>query len=57
MASPHAAGVAALILSKHPDATPATVRSILQNSADDLGAPGWDPVFGYGRVNARRAVQ
>src|SRR5688572_20270095 len=57
MASPHAAGVAALVLSRYPAATPAEVRAILQSSADDLGTPGWDPVFGHGRVNARRAVQ
>jgi subtilisin family serine protease len=57
MASPHAAGVAALILSKNPSLTPVQVREILRNSSDDLGTPGWDPVFGAGRVNARRAVQ
>ena len=57
MASPHAAGVAALILSKNPAATPDQVRQKLRDSADDLGTPGWDPLFGYGRVNARRAVQ
>lgn len=56
MASPHAAGVAALILSKNPSLTPAQVRSILAASADDLGSPGWDPVFGHGRINARKAV-
>jgi serine protease len=57
MASPHAAGVAALVLSKNPMLLPEQVRAILRNSADDLGAPGWDPVFGAGRVNALRAVQ
>ena len=57
MASPHAAGVAALVLSKNPALTPPEVRAILRASSDDLGTPGWDPVFGYGRVNARRAVQ
>jgi|GEM_PF-6736404 len=57
MASPHAAGVAALVLSKNPSLTPAQVRAILRSSSQDLGTPGWDPVFGYGRVNARRAVQ
>lgn len=57
MASPHAGGVAALILSKNPNLTPAEVRSILAKSSDDLGAPGWDPVFGHGRINARKAVE
>jgi serine protease len=56
MASPHATGVAALVLSKDPALTPDQVRAILRQSADDLGTAGWDPLFGYGRVNARRAV-
>lgn len=57
MASPHAAGVAALILSKNPNLTPPQVRQVLRASANDLGTPGWDPIFGYGRINAKRAVQ
>jgi subtilisin family serine protease len=57
MASPHAAGVAALVLSKNPSLSPEEVRSILRSSSDDLGLPGWDPQFGHGRINARRAVQ
>ncbi len=57
MASPHAAGVAALVLSKNPRLTPDQVRTVLRGSANDLGAPGWDPLFGHGRVNARRAVE
>lgn len=56
MASPHAAGVAAIILSKNPNLSPDEVRAILRSSAEDLGAAGWDPVYGYGRINARRAV-
>jgi hypothetical protein len=28
----------------------------LKGSADDLGAAGWDPQYGWGRVNAARAV-
>lgn len=57
MASPHAAGVAALVRGKNPSLSPDDVRRILRESSEDLGAPGWDPVFGHGRVNARRAVQ
>ena len=57
MASPHVTGVVALILSKNPNLTPPQVRAILRASSEDLGAPGWDPVFGHGRVNARRAVE
>lgn len=54
--SPIAAGVAALVLSANPNLTPDQVISILQTTADDLGAAGLDEIYGYGRVNAARAV-
>jgi subtilisin family serine protease len=56
MASPHASGVAALVTGKNPSLTPDQVRQILRSSADDRGVAGWDPLYGYGRVNARQAV-
>ncbi|GAB4568008.1 MAG: hypothetical protein Kow0047_20570 [Anaerolineae bacterium] len=56
MATPHVSGVAALILSLNPFLSPAEVRAILESTADDLGAGGWDPQYGYGRVNAAAAV-
>ncbi len=66
-ATPHVAGVAALVLrrAKRVGLTLAAgeVRQILRLTADDLTdagqgyAPGWDPVSGYGRVNALRAVE
>jgi subtilisin family serine protease len=56
MASPHATGVAALIRGKNASLAPDQVRAILRSSSDDKGAPGWDPTFGYGRVNALKAV-
>jgi len=54
--SPLTAGVIALIFAANPDLTPAEAESILEDSADDLGATGWDSTFGYGRVNAASAV-
>jgi hypothetical protein len=56
MAAPHASGVAALVRSLHPEATPEQVRQILRESADDIESPGRDLLSGYGRVNAARAV-
>ncbi|WP_088842696.1 S8 family serine peptidase [Hymenobacter gelipurpurascens] len=57
MAGPHAAGVAALIVGKAGgQLDPSRVRAIMRASADDLGKPGRDPYYGYGRVNALRAV-
>jgi subtilisin family serine protease len=54
--APTVAGVAALVLAANPNLTPAQVTQILLSTADDLGTAGLDPQFGYGRVNAARAV-
>jgi subtilisin family serine protease len=56
MATPHVSGVAALIIGAHPTFTNEQVRQVLRASADDLGAPGKDPSYGYGRINAAQAV-
>jgi subtilisin family serine protease len=55
-ASPIVAGVAALALSANPGLSVTQVVSVLESSADDLGPAGYDTTFGYGRVNAQRAV-
>lgn len=57
MATPHVAGVAALIFSNDSyHRTNVRVRQILTTTTQDIGAPGKDPIFGYGRINAWRAV-
>ena len=56
MATPHVAGLAALILSRNPTLTPDEVRSVIESSADDLGAPGRDTSYGEGRINAHNAL-
>ncbi|MBU0509869.1 S8 family serine peptidase [bacterium] len=55
MATPHVAGVAALLLSNGLPA--AQVRDALQQTAVDLGPGGWDVTFGHGRINAYAALQ
>ncbi|TML38026.1 MAG: hypothetical protein E6G27_15930, partial [Actinobacteria bacterium] len=55
MATPHAAAVAALIYWK-TGSTGAALRNLLDGAADDLGAPGRDPQFGFGRVNLCKAM-
>jgi subtilisin family serine protease len=55
--SPIVAGVSALILSLNPQLTNAQVVDILKKTSDDLGIYGYDIYFGYGRVNAYRALQ
>jgi len=54
MASPHAAGVAALAWAVNPDLTNAQIRGILQDTAEDLGLNPYHQ--GYGLVRADLAV-
>lgn len=58
MASPHVAGVMALMKAVHPALTPAQFDSALMagDLTNDLGAPGRDNTFGYGLINAQKAV-
>jgi subtilisin family serine protease len=56
MATPHVAGLAALLLSLNPQLTNAQVRELIETNVDDLGAAGWDPYFGSGRINARKSL-
>jgi subtilisin family serine protease len=51
-AAPIAAGVAALVLAARPGLTNQEALSILKQSADSPGGGGFDPYFGWGRVNA-----
>lgn len=54
--TPIVAGVVALTISVHSNATAKDIINILATTSDDLGIPGRDDKFGYGRVNACRAV-
>ena len=56
MACPHVAGLAGLIMSYNRDKTSAEVRQIICASAKDLGTPGRDPNFGFGRIDAYQAL-
>ncbi len=56
MASPHVAGVAALVKAANPSLTNVQIRQILESTVEDLGDTGWDQYFGYGLVDAYAAV-
>lgn len=56
MATPHVAGLMALMVHANHKLTSQQIRDILQNTALDLGTPGQDTVFGFGRIQAEKAV-
>ncbi|MFP5364104.1 MAG: S8 family serine peptidase [Thermoleophilia bacterium] len=56
MATPHAAGVAAVIAGRHRSQAPAFWREKLVAAVDDVAAAGRDDQTGFGRVNLARAA-
>jgi len=58
MSAPHMAGVVALMKSVFPGLTPALLDAMLVNGdlTEDLGLPGRDNSFGYGLIDAQKAV-
>jgi subtilisin family serine protease len=55
-ASPHAAGVAALILSQAQAFAPVEVEAIMRQTTRDLGPVGYDTEYGWGLVNANNPL-
>jgi len=56
MAAPHISGVAALLVANGNATTPNEVRIALQETAEDLGSPGFDEIYGWGLVDAYAAL-
>ncbi|MEO7066669.1 MAG: S8 family serine peptidase [Rhodanobacter sp.] len=56
LAAPQVTGAAAVVWQAYPYFNNDLVRQTLLGTADDLGAPGVDPVFGYGELNVGKAV-
>jgi len=56
MAAPHVSGVAALLVARGASDA-ATVRQILESTAEDKDPAGWDSTYGWGIVNAAAALQ
>lgn len=57
MATPMAAGLAALVLSENPALKPPEIEQLMKSNADDLGDSGRDDYFGYGRINAYNTLK
>jgi subtilisin family serine protease len=55
-ATPHVSGLAALIWSVQPDLTNDEVTQAITETVRDLGPPGWDEFYGWGRIDAYQAV-
>lgn len=56
-AAPFVTAAAAVLLGARPDMTPQQVADALRASADDMGEPGKDRIFGWGLLNARALCQ
>ncbi|MEQ8768639.1 MAG: S8 family peptidase [Planctomycetota bacterium] len=56
MACPHAAGTSALVRSTDLGMSASQARVLMQETATDLGAAGWDQNYGNGRIDAASAV-
>ncbi len=54
--APCTAGIAALVISVNPGLSGAQVQDVIKRSAADRGTAGWDPTYGWGRVDAAAAV-
>jgi subtilisin family serine protease len=57
MATPHVSGLACLMWSFNPALSNDEIEQILKDTVDDKGAAGWDSSFGWGRINARAAME
>ncbi|MBD3170436.1 MAG: S8 family serine peptidase [candidate division Zixibacteria bacterium] len=57
MATPHVAGVVALMKQANPGLPPEDIKQILMDTAYDLGPSGEDNTYGWGMIDAYEAVQ
>ncbi|HKR62673.1 MAG TPA: S8 family serine peptidase [Thermoanaerobaculia bacterium] len=57
MASPHVAGIVALLRALAPQTPVAQFKYVLERTAHDMEKPGWDPNTGWGAVDALAAAK
>lgn len=57
MAAPHVTGAIAILLQAFPQKNWKEIQELLMAGADELGQPGQDAVFGWGRINLLRSIE
>lgn len=57
MATPHVTGAFAILLQAFPDASPEELKAAMIGGAKDLGAGGYDPDFGNGRIDVMESLR
>ncbi|HVK52105.1 MAG TPA: autotransporter domain-containing protein [Pseudoxanthomonas sp.] len=56
MAAPHVTGGVVLLMERYPYLSSAQVRDVLLTTAQDLGAPGIDEIYGWGLMDLKKAI-
>ncbi len=56
MAAPYVSGAIALLLNRYPGADVFRVKNLLAKGAVDLGTPGFDNFYGFGRIDVGRSM-
>ncbi|CDH26469.1 autotransporter domain-containing protein [Xenorhabdus bovienii] len=56
MAAPHVAGAAAVLMQRFPYMTTAQIADVIKTTATDLGTPGLDDLYGWGKLNLKDAI-
>ncbi|WP_083615905.1 autotransporter domain-containing protein [Pantoea sp. 1.19] len=56
MAAPHVSGAAAVVMQRFPYMTADQISTVLKTTASDLGTPGIDTLYGWGKINLKSAM-
>jgi hypothetical protein len=53
--APYVSALAAMLMLKYDSAPPETIRKLIEQTTDDIGASGYDKYTGWGRINFVKA--